>query len=62
MTYADLNDARTILVNSGVIEYLRGDQHIPIARAMFRYNMSAEQAVADYLDLDAADRRALGVN
>lgn len=60
--YTTTTDARIALDNSGVNEYVTDEQarEAVIAR-MFRRSESPEQAVAEVLNLDDADRRALGL-
>ena len=60
--YTTIEDARTAFTNSGVENFLpTDDQAKSVVEDMWRNDKSPEKATADVLDLDAADRRAIGV-
>lgn len=60
-TYNTLQDAQTAWDNSGVVNFVTDDDtEEKVVRKMYREDMSPEDAVADVLDLDSSDRRAIG--
>ena len=60
--YTTITDALMVFANSGVSEFTENDEkRAAVIRDMYDNNKTFEQAVADVLNLDATDRRNIGV-